>query len=155
MPADLNTTKGRELVMLVRNEADTAWELLGGVIDAGSTFNNPTEDTTSSSVDGDYTEGEWTGYSQITMNISGNPDKRTGVDPITGLNRVKTTRLINLATSGNRNGQFKFLSTDPDLPYDVNGWFNITNFELNRSQTSKAAFSATLESKEAIAVVTA
>lgn len=154
MSIELNTTKGRELVMQIRNAGDSAWEILGGVISRGITFNNPTEDTTSTSVNGDYSEGEFTGFSQVTLNVSGNPDKRVGVEPITGLTRVKLSRLVELATSGNRNGKFRFVSTDPDLLLDVQGFFNITNFELNGDETAKAAFSATFESKDTITVTT-
>lgn len=150
----LNTTKGRELVLLIENVGATAFELLGGVIARGITISNPTEDTTSTSVDGDFSEGEFTGFSQVTLNASGNPDKRVGTEPITGLTRTTLSRLAKLATSGNRNARCKFLSTDPDFVFDVEGWFNITNFELSGESASKAAFSATFESKDSIVIIT-
>ena len=78
MSCDNNVTKGRELVVLVRTDDETTFEVIGGIRDRGITFANPVEEVTSSSTTGEYTEAEFTGYSQATINLSGVADKRKG-----------------------------------------------------------------------------
>jgi predicted secreted protein len=152
MTCDANIQKGRELVLLARNDADTAYEIIGGVKTRGFTFDNPVEDTTNSSTQGDYTESEWTGYSTASISISGQADKRTGVtDATTGLNIVGSTRLLELATTGNRCGKFKMLNVDTD-GY-IEGFFNITSFGKSGDTPGLLGFEASLQGKETTTVV--
>ena len=95
--SEANVTKGRELALLIRTDNELTFEVIGGVQDRGISFTNPTEETTSSSTTGDYSESEWTGFSQATINISGVADKRTGTtDPATGFNITNFERLLEL-----------------------------------------------------------
>lgn len=152
MATDPNVQKGRELVLLIRNDADTAWEIAGGVKTRGFTFDNPVEDTTSSSTTGDYTESEWTGYSNATITVSGFADKRTGVThPGTGFNIVGSERLIALATSGNRCAKFQMLNTDTS-GY-IEGLFNITSLNKTGDTPGLLNFDATLQSRSDVIVV--
>ena len=146
-----NVTKGRQLVLLIRNDADTDYEIAGGVKTRGFTFDNPVEDTTSSSTIGDYQESEYTGYSQATLNISGVVDDRTGVtDPATGLNIVGTERLTEIATTGSRCGQFKMFNVDTNG--FIEGFFNVTSFEKTGDTPGLLTFTATLQSKTEVTV---
>ena len=152
MPCEANVTKGRQLVLLVRNEDDTAWEIIGGVMTRGYTFDNPVEDITSSSTVGDYQESEWTGFSQVTLNISGDADQRTGViDNSTGLNIVGSVRLIELATTGNRCGNFRMLNLETN-GY-IEGFFNLTSFSKTGDTPGLLNFESTLQSKSTVVVV--
>ena len=153
MTCQNNVTKGRELVVLVRTDDETTFEVIGGVRDRGITFANPVEEVTSSSTTGDYTESEFTGYSQATINISGVADKRKGtVDSATGFNITNFERLLQIATTGNRCGYFKILSTDPNFAFFAEGFFNITNIDVNGSTPGLLNDTATLESKADVTV---
>lgn len=152
MTCTANVTKGKQLVLLARNDADTEWEIIGGVKTRGYTFDNPVEDTTSSSTTGDYNDSEYTGFSQATLNISGNADKRTGItDPTTGLNIVGSARILELATSGDRCGKFQMLNTDTNGT--IEGFFNITSFARTGDTPGLLAFDATLQSKSDVTVI--
>lgn len=152
MSCDANVTKGKQLVFLIRNNADTAWELAGGVKTRGYTFDNPVEDVTSSSTIGDYQDSEYTGYSQATLNVSGMADKRTGItDPQTGLNVVGSSRLLEVATTGNRCAKFKLLNVDTSG--FIEGYFNVTSFGKTGETPGLLGFDATLQSKSDVVVV--
>lgn len=147
-----NVQKGKEFVLSARNDGDTEWEIIGGVKDRGISFDNPVEDITSSSTTGSYQESEWTGFSNVTLNISGVADERTEVtDPETGLTIVGSDRLVALATSGNRCGKFQMLNVDTG-GY-VEGNFNITSFSKNGSTPGLLNFDATLQSASDVVVV--
>lgn len=147
-----NVTKGRQLVLLIRNAEDTAWEIAGGVKTRGFTFDNPVEDVTSSSTAGEYQESEWTGFSQATLNISGVADKRTGItDPATGFNVVGSPRLLEVATSGNRCGEFRMLNVDTN-GY-IEGYFNVASFSKSGDTPGLLTFDATLQSKSDVVVL--
>jgi predicted secreted protein len=147
-----NVTKGKELVLLARNDGDTAWEIIGGVKDRGYTIDNPVEDTTSSSTTGDYADSEFTGYSQMTLNLSGNADERTGeVDPSTGFTIVGSVRLQEIATSANRCGKFQMLNVDTGGTLE--GFFNVTSYSRTGSTPGLLAFDATLQSKSDVTLL--
>ena len=149
---DQNVIKGRQLVLLARNEADTEWEILGGVRTRGYTLDNPVEETTSASTGGDYGESEWTGFSSATFNVSGLADTRTGiVDPTTGLTVVGAARLQQLATGGNRAGEFRMLNVDTG-GY-IEGCFNITSFGKTGDTPGLLSFDATLQNKSDVVLV--
>lgn len=153
MSCDANVTKGRELVLLVRTDDETTFEVIGGVRDRGITFSNPTEEVTSSSTTGEYTESEWTGYSQATINVSGVADKRTGTaDPATGFNITNFERLLQIATTGNRCGYFRIVSTDANFRFFSEGFFNVTDIELSGSTPGLLNDTATLQSKADVVV---
>lgn len=152
MTCEANVTKGRQLVLLARNDADTAYEIIGGVKTRGYNFDNPVEDTTSSSTTGDYQDSEYTGFSQATLDISGVADKRTGItDPATGLNVVGRVRLLELATTGDRCGKFKMLNVDTNG--SIEGFFNITSYATTGDTPGLLSFTATLQSKSDVVVV--
>lgn len=150
MTCDANVTKGRQLVLLIRNDADTDWEIAGGVKTRGFTFDNPVEDVTSSSTTGEYQESEWTGYSQATLNVSGLADTRTGTDPATGLNIVGAGRLLSIATTGSRCGNFRMLNTNTNG--FIEGFFNVTSFAKTGDTPGLLNFDATLQSKSDVVV---
>ena len=153
MACENQVSKGRELVLLVRTDDETTFEVIGGIQDRGITFDNPVEEITSSSTTGTYGESEFTGYSTATINISGVADKRNGiVDPATGFNITNFERLLKLGTSGNRCGYFKILSTDPNFKFFAEGEFQITNIELSGSTPGLLNDSATLQSGKSVTV---
>ena len=152
MSCTANVTKGKQLVLLARNDLDTAYELIGGVKTRGYTLDSPVEDVTSSSTTTSYQEAEYTGFSQASFTVSGVADKRTGVtDPATGLNIVGYSRLIEIATTGNRCGKFKMLNVDSG-GY-IEGYFNVTSFSSTGDTPGLLGFDATLQSKADIAVI--
>lgn len=152
MSCEANVTKGRQLVLLIRNDDNTAWEIAGGVKTRGFSFDNPVEDTTSSSTVGEYQDSEWTGYSQATLNISGMADKRTGiVDPTTGYTVVGSSRLLEVASQGNRCGTFRMMNVDTG-GY-IEGTFNVTAFSKTGDTPGLLGFEATLQSKASVVVV--
>lgn len=152
MTCTANVQKGRDLVFLIRNDQDTEWEIAGGVQVRGFTFDNPVEEVTSSSTPGEYTESEWTGYSNASLDISGVADQRTGiVDPVTGLTVVGSARLLSLATSGDRCAKIQMRNVDTNGT--IEGFFNITNFNKSGNTPGLLNFTATLNSKADVTVV--
>ena len=151
MTCDANVTKGRQLVFLIRNDEDTEWEVAGGVKTRGYTFDNPVEDTTSSSTAGEYSESEWTGYSNATINLSGMADKRTGIEDPNGYNIVGSSRVLEVATKGNRCGKIKMLNVDTGG--FIEGIFNFTSFGKTGDTPGLLNFDATLQSKSDVSVV--
>lgn len=148
-----NVLKGKEFVFLVENDAGLAYEIVGGVQTRSVSFNNPTEEITSSSTITDFSEREFTGYSDVQMSVDGTADTRTGVtDPVTSLNIVGFKRLAELATSGDRSGKFKMMSTNAALNQVIEGEFTITSLQQTGNTPGLLTFSATLESKAAVTV---
>lgn len=155
MSCQNNVSKGKELAVLVRTDDESTFEVIGGVQSRGITFDNPTEEVTSSSTTTSYSENEYTGFSGVTIDLSGVADKRTGtIDPATGFNIVNFSRLAQLATSGNRCGYFKILSTDPNFDFSCEGFFTISNLALSGSTPGLLEDTATLTSKSDIVVST-
>lgn len=153
MSCDANVTKGRQLVLLARNDGDTAYEIIGGVKSLSYNIDNPVEDTTSAATTGDFLESEWTGYSQMTVNASGLADKRTGVvDPVTGLTIIGSVRLQDLASNSanNKCGKFKILNVDTDG--FIEGFFNITTFSKTGDTPGLMSFDSTLQSKDTVVI---
>ena len=152
MPCDVNVTKGRDLVFAARDDDDTKWQIIGGVKTTGYTFDNPVEDITSSSTTTDYSESEFTGYSQVTLNISGNADKRTGTVDIGGTtyDLVGSGRLLELATSGQRCGKFLMLNVETNG--FIEGEFNITSYGKTGDTPGLLNFDSTLQSRSNIIV---
>ena len=152
MQCEPNVTKGRQLVLLARNDLDTDWEIIGGVKTRGFSVDNPVEDTTSSSTTVDYQESEWTGFSQASFSISGVADKRTGVtDPVTGYNIVGQTRLFELSTTGSRCGKFRMENVETGG--SIEGEFNITAYNESGDTPGLLGFDATLQSKADVVIV--
>jgi predicted secreted protein len=150
---DNTVTKGGEFVVAVRNDADTEWEIVGGVKSRSFNVTNPTEETTSSSTVGDYGEAEFTGFSQFSINMSGVTDNRVGqTDPATGYTVIGAGRMATLATTGDRCGKFQMISTDASYPMLIEGFFNITSFENSGDTPGLLGFTATLENKRDVTV---
>ena len=144
---DNNVSKGREAALLVRDDLDTKWQIVGGVKSRGATTDNPVEDITSSSTPGYYSESEFTGYRQKTHNISGVFDNRTGqLINIGGQDYevAPVSRLDYLAHNGNSCGKFKILH-----PHKTEeGTYTITNYSDSGDTPGLLNFSATLQTKE-------
>lgn len=151
MSCDANITKGRQLLLLIRNDADTLWEVAGGVKTRSFTVDNPVEDTTSSSTAGEYSESEWTGYSNVTMNISGMADKRTGIEDPNGYNIVGSARIVEIATTGNRCGKLKMLNVETGG--FIEGYLNFTSYGKTGETPGLVNYDATLQSKANISIV--
>jgi predicted secreted protein len=151
MACEANVTKGRQLIFLIRNDADTLWEVAGGVKTRGFTFDNPVEDVTSSSTVGEYQDSEWTGFSQANINISGVADKRTGITDPNGYNIVGSSRVLEVATTGNRCGKVRMLNVDTN-GY-IEGFFNFTNFSKTGDTPGLLSYDSTLQSKSDVTVV--
>lgn len=151
MACENNVYKGKDLVFLARNDADTAWEIVGGVKTRGRTTDNPVEDVTSSSTTTDYSEAEYTGFSTSTFNVSGVADSRTGItDPVTGLNIVGEERLDQIAHTGNRCGKFRMINVRTNR--FVEGYYTVTSYSTSGDTPGLLGFDATLQSKSDIVV---
>ncbi|MCK5614632.1 hypothetical protein KAR91_72880 [Candidatus Pacearchaeota archaeon] len=148
-----SVSKGNQGVLLIRNAGDTAWLVIGGVTSRSMTVDNPVEPVTSSTTVGDYQEAEYTGFSQMTMNVSGVVDSRTGhTVNVGGVNyTVAPTKTLSIAaTTGNRSD--KFMLVNPYMTAD--GCFTITTYEDSGDTPGLLNFSATLQSKTAPTIVT-
>lgn len=154
MASDNNVLKGKELVLLIRNDADTAWEILGGVTTRSFTINNPTEEVTSSSTITEWIEREYTGFSDLSISVDGTADTRVGqVEPVTGLTVVPFKRLLQIGSAAqNRCGKFQMLSTNPDLGFVIEGEFTVTSVNPTGSTPGLLTFSASLESRADVSV---
>lgn len=150
MACESLVTKGRQLVLLVRNEQDTAWTIIGGVRSRSYTIDSPVEDVTSSSTTTSFAESDFTGFSQVTLNVSGVADKRTGTDPNTGYEIVGASRLTQIATSGERCAKFQMINLETQ-GY-IEGFFNVTSFGSTGETPGLLNFDATLQSKADIIV---
>jgi predicted secreted protein len=147
-----NVLKGDEAVLLVRNDADTLWEVVGGVKTRGLSTENPVEDTTSSSTPGDYAENEFTGYSSDTISISGVVDTRTGQTKNVGgtdYTVAAVSRMDELAHKDNRAGKFKLIYTYKT----VESTYQITAYNDSGDTPGLLTFDATLQTKESPTVI--
>mgnify|MGYP000675210791 CR=1 FL=1 len=144
MSATGNVIKGNQLVFLIRNALDTAYEIAGGVQVRGYNVSNPVDKITSSSTTTDFEESEFTGYGTVAMNVSGVSDKRTGVDAITGLNIVSSARLLEISTTGNRCEKFKMLNVDTNG--FIEGVFTVSNYSSNGETPGLKKWEASLDS---------
>jgi hypothetical protein len=149
MPCDNNVKKGNEAVLLVRNDANTAWEVIGGIKSRDNTMDNPVEDITSSSTPGDSTESQYTGYSTDSMSISGVADNRTGATVTIGgtaYTVAAASRMDKLANTGNRCALCKIV-----YPYkEKQGDYNITSYGDSGDTPGLLNFTATLQNKSLI-----
>jgi len=148
-----NVLKGKEFVLSVQNDGETAFELIGGIRTRSVTFNNPTEETTSVTTQTSFTEREFTGFSDVSISGSGTADTRVGVtDNNSGLVIVGIERIAELATSNDRDGVFKLESVNAGLTMSIQGRFTITSFGLSGDTPGLLTFDLTLESKADITV---
>lgn len=147
-----NVSKGKVLPFLVRNADDTAWEILGGVKVRSYNIDAPVEDTTSQSTPGDYAESEYTGYKQVTFNVSGVADKRTNyTDPATGLSVVGSVRLLEIVTSTNPCAKFKLLNLETSGFCE--GEFNVTSYSKSGDTPGLLSWEGTLQNKSNVIFV--
>lgn len=149
MSCDPNVTKGREAVLLAKNAANTAWEIIGGVNSRDNTVDNPVEEITSSSTPGSNTESEYTGYSTDNISVSGVADNRTGtIRSINGTDYTvaSISRLDQLANTGNRCGEFKLIYPTKEKE----GFYNITSYGDSGDTPGLLNFTATLQNKGAV-----
>jgi predicted secreted protein len=149
MPAcAVNVLKGKvAAILLMRNIGDTAWEIVGGVNTRSVTLDNPVEGITNQSTSGDFTESEWTGYSTLSISASGVFDDRDGESRTiegTAYNIAKVSKLAVSAWNATRSDEFLIIMPDKN----IEGCFNITNFESSGDQEGLATFSISLQSKE-------
>lgn len=147
-----NVTKGGQLVLSARNDGDTEWEVIGGVTSRDFAVSNADEVITSSSTNGTFNESQWVGYTDMTINISGVADKRSGfVDDASGYNVVGKARLLTLATTGERCGTFQLLNVD--TMGTIEGEFHIGDYSETAETTSVVNFSASLKSQKEVVIV--
>ena len=149
MPACVaNVIKGKNSAfILMRNAGDTAWEIVGGLNTRSVTLDNPVEGTTSQSTIGDFTESEWVGYSTLSISASGVVDTRDGTSQTiegTVYNVGATTKLDVAAFNETRSDEFLIIMPGKN----IEGCFNITNYENGGDQEGLGTFSLSLQSKE-------
>ena len=146
MTCDPNVTKGSEAILLAKNAANTAFEIIGGIKSRDNTTDNPVEEITSSSTVGDNTESEYTGYSTDNISVSGVADNRTGVSKVingVSYNIASVTRLDQLASTGQRCGEFKIIYPNKEKT----GFYNITSYGDSGDTPGLLNFTATLQNK--------
>lgn len=149
--SDPNVDRGSSLTLQIRNDADTAWELAGGVKDLSYNMDSPVDDTTSSSTITDFAESQFTGFSQLSVSISGVEDSRSGItDPITGLNIVSSARLLEVAFNTNRCGKFRIFNVTTSG--FIEGNFNVTAFSKSAPVPGLMTYEATLQSASDITI---
>ena len=125
---DDTVEKGGEDVLLIRNEDDTLWEMVGGIKSTNFTISNPTEDTTNQATTGSFATKEFTGYSDVSINASGVYLKSVaGLDPVTGLGIASVERMETIATSGNRSAIMAIRNAKTGKGWQ--GAWNIESFE--------------------------
>ncbi len=141
MNCDSNQKKGGEQVLLARNDADTAYEIVGGIETFSYGGDTQTEGVTSSSTIGDVMENQATGFKEFGVELSGKSDKRTGVEPVTGLNIVGSQRLADIWHETNSCNKFKILDTDTGGT--IEGFFILGSFNREMPKTALATWTAT------------
>jgi len=152
MSCENDVLKGDSLVLVFRNDGDTAWEIIGGVKSLSYTIDAPVEDITSSSTTSGYMESDHTGYLQFNGSIDGLADKRTGVtDPVTGLNIVGSARMLSIVTSGTPCAKIRIMNTATN-GY-VEGFVNITNYNRTSERPGLLGYSASIQSKSSMVFV--
>lgn len=145
-----NVEKGKQLMLLLRNDADTEWQLVGGLTSRGLDISNPTTQITSSSTQGEFLESQSTGYSQISLSASGVADKRQGLHSESGYNFAPNGKLLELATTGERCGKFMLINLSTGGM--ASGCFTITSYSKSAEQESTISFEMSLESREGVTV---
>ena len=151
MACEPHKTKGKQLVVLVRDANDTEWQLIGAAMSRSFEVTNPTESTTTQATEGSIGESEFTGYSQVTMSISGQTDNRTGAHAESGYNFAPSGRLQDLSLSGNRCG--KFMMINAVTGGTVSGYFTITSYSKTGEQEGLVTFDLSLESHSEVQFV--
>lgn len=151
MSCDQHKTKGKQLIILVRDALDTEWQLIGAATSRSFEISNPTESTTSQATQGSIAETEFTGYSQVTMSLSGQTDNRTGAHAESGYNFASSGRLLELSSTGNRCG--KFMIVNSVSGGTLSGVFTITSYSKTGEQEGLVTFDMSLESHSEVEFV--
>jgi len=137
--------KAKEIVLLARNDADTAWEIVGGLVDFNYDSGAPIESTTSSTTTGDHTTSQANGFKTFTMSASGLSDNNTGTEPITGLSIVGAQRLADLHWADGSCGEFQV--QDVNTGGTITGDFVIDTFSRSGTRPGLQNFSASFANK--------
>lgn len=146
-----NVTKSSDIIFQIRDDGDTEWQIGGGGKSLTWTGDAPVEDTTSSSTPGDFSESEFTGYKNITVSFSGMADKRTGVDPNTGLNFAGPGRLTEIFLKATPCAKIRIINVETSGT--ISGNFNITSLAKTADRPGLYGFDLTLQAKDTIAIV--
>lgn len=151
MSCDANVQKARELVLLARDDLDTKWQIVGGLVDFSWDGSTPTETVTSTSTQGSFTENEATGYKEMSLSASGVADVRTGTDETTGLEFVGASRLSDIWFSANSCGKFMVLNTATNG--FIEGFFIVTAYGQSGARPGLLNFTSSFQSKSDVTKV--
>lgn len=143
-----NVEKGKNFTLLLRNDADTEWQLVGGITTRSFEITNPTTPVTSQSTQGEFTESQFNGFSQVTLNASGVADKRQGLHSQSGYNFAPNGKLLELATTGERCGKFMLINTSTSGT--LQGCFTIASYSKSAEHEATVSFDISLESREGV-----
>ncbi len=142
MTCSADIKKGGSKVLLARNDADNAWEIVGGIESFSHSGEAATEDATSSSTIGDILENAATGFKSSGIDITGKSSTKTGVEPVTGLNIVGTLRLSDLFYAPGSCGKFQI--RDVATGGLIEGTYIISAYNVDDPKSGLETFTATL-----------
>lgn len=140
--------KAQEIVISARNDGDTAWEIVGGVVDFNYDSGAPVEGTTSSSTIGDHTTSQATGFKTFAMTVSGLSDSLTGTEPTTGLAIVGANRLADIHWAAGSCGKFQV--QDVNTGGTITGEFVVESYSSSGSSPGLQNFTASFVNKGTI-----
>ena len=147
MACDINVIQGRTMFLAIRNQADTAWELVGGLTAKNVDWANNSIDITSQSSVGDYTEKQFDGYSDVTIGGDYNADTRTGVtETSTGYLVASASRLLEIQMNPQRCCKVQLM--DPEMTLE--GEFTLVSLSRSGEQKGVISGSLSLESRSAV-----
>jgi len=147
----MSVTTGKETKLYLSLDNGVTFKVIGPVHTKDINVNAPTADVTTQSNSGNYSEFKHTGYSQVTMNLSGIVDNTTGTDIVSGFDLMTYKQLTAIA-----NGPLscrKVYLRRGDSADLFEGEFLITEFSRSGSQSDVQEFSISLQSRSEIAYI--
>lgn len=141
----MSVKTGKEFRLDYSADGGTTWKMVGPVNTKDVSLSTPTADVTTQSDSGDYSEFTHSGYSQMTLSLSGIVKQVSGTDSVSGLVMLTYKELSTIANGpiDSRKGYFK-ISDDLE---SFEGTFLISEFSRSGGQSDVQEFSMSLQNK--------
>ncbi len=140
--SNTNPTKGQRRLLLVRNDADTEWNILGGIETHALARDIPVETTTNSGTASAFNESAHSGFAELTITASGKHDKRAPFvkDGYTVVASARINEIIDTKESC-----WKFRIENIDTGGFCEGFFNITSYNSGGGIAELTPFDISLQ----------
>lgn len=139
------TTKGRDLLMEISDDAGATWKVIGGIRTKEFNRDNPVSDITNQASDSNETESAYDGYSTVTLNGNG------VVDTTASVSVAAYTQLSQLANSSTPEALLRL----SDAIETYQGTFMITSFAKTTEQQGQVEFTAAFQNKGVVTFTSA